>query len=403
MTNRTCPLPCCRSSNSSAVLKTALTVSATATAACWQAVLNTAARLPFSLSCFASASWLLVEVLGQDFFPNVDAGQFLLHMRARTGTRIEETARLADQITQAIRREIPPDELGGMLDNIGIPNSSINLSYNTSGVIGPARCGHSGSLKPGHAPTENYVRQLREQLNREFPGTMFYFLPADIVSQTLNFGLPAPFDIQIVGRDLASQPRHRRAARGANQAHSRRRGRARAAAGQLAAIPHHRGPRQGGGNGADGTERRQFRAARLERQQPGAAGLLAGPKVGIQYLINVRAPEYAMDSLQQLNAMPISAGPSGDSQRANSREPRHHRARERAAGRSRITTSCRSLTFTAAWTAAISAACCTTSSRWSKRSRKNCRAAAASSCAARPKRCAPAISISASGWSARWC
>ena len=97
-------------------------------------------RKPFAIFflLFCAASWLLTQVLGQDFFPTVDAGQFLLHIRARTGTRIEETERLADQINHAIRAEIPPRELAGILDNIGIPNSSINLSYNTSGVIGPA-------------------------------------------------------------------------------------------------------------------------------------------------------------------------------------------------------------------------------------------------------------------------
>ncbi len=160
-------------------------------------------RRPFALiflaGCFGS--WLLTLALGQDFFPNVDAGQFMLHLRAATGTRIEETARLADRVTQTIVREIPAEELSGTLENIGIPNSSINLSYNTSGVIGPADADILVSLKPGHAPTEQYVRQLRAQLNREFPGTIFYFLPADIVSQTLNFGLPAPFDIQLVGKD----------------------------------------------------------------------------------------------------------------------------------------------------------------------------------------------------------
>ncbi len=132
-------------------------------------------------------SWLLVTQLGEDFFPSVDAGQFMLHVRARTGTRMEETIRLASQIDAAIRREIPASEIHGIMDNIGIPNSSINLSYNTSGVIGPGDADILVSLNHGHAPTENYVRQLREVLNREFPGNMFYFLPADIVSQTLEF------------------------------------------------------------------------------------------------------------------------------------------------------------------------------------------------------------------------
>src|ERR1039457_2997967 len=160
-------------------------------------------RRPFIIFflAFCVGSWLLTETLGRNFFPSVDTGQFLLHLRAPTGTRIEETERLAGEVNSVIHEEVPADQLGGILDNIGIPNSSINLSYNTSGVIGAGDVDILVSLKPGHAPTADYVRRLRTRLNREFPGTMFYFLPADIVSQTLNFSLPAPFDVQIVGRD----------------------------------------------------------------------------------------------------------------------------------------------------------------------------------------------------------
>ena len=220
-------------------LNPALTVSVPVTGPCSPVVLSIASHLPSVFLAFCAASWLLTQTLGQDFFPAVDAGQFLLHLRARTGTRIEETERLTDQVNQVIHSEIPARELGGILDNIGIPNSSINLSYNTSGVIGPGDADMLVSLKPGHAPTENHVRRLRERLNREFPGTLFYFLPADIVSQTLNFGLPAPFDVQIVGRDQAEEPRHGRAPGRPDQKNSRRRRRAGAAAGQLAAIPNY--------------------------------------------------------------------------------------------------------------------------------------------------------------------
>src|SRR6185312_4767064 len=122
---------------------------------------------------FCAGSWLLTQVLGRDFFPAVDAGQFMLHVRAHTGTRIEEVQRLTDEIDQSIRAEVPADELEGILNNTGIPNSYINLSYNTSGVIGPADADVLVSLKPGHAPTEKYVRRLRERLNREYPGVMF--------------------------------------------------------------------------------------------------------------------------------------------------------------------------------------------------------------------------------------
>src|SRR5260370_1304296 len=150
---------------------------------------------------FCVASWLLVPFLGQDFFPTVDAGTFRLHVRAPTGTRIEQSAKLVDEVETAIRRQIPAKELEGMIDNIGLPVSGINLTYNDSGVSGPADADILVSLKAGHKPTGNYVHDLRLSLNRDFPGVVFYFLPADIVSETINFGLPAPYDIQVVGRN----------------------------------------------------------------------------------------------------------------------------------------------------------------------------------------------------------
>jgi len=270
-------------------------------------------RRPFALFflAFCVASLLLTLALGRDFFPAVDGGQFLLHIRARTGTRIEETERLADQVNGAIHRAIPARDLGGILDNIGIPNSSINLSYNTSGVIGPGDADILVQLKPGHAPTENYVRKLRGSLNREFPGTMIYFLPADIVSQTLNFGLPAPFDIQLVGRNQAGN--HAVAVQLAER---------------IKKVPgavdvHVQQP----------DDWPQFRIA-VDRSKAADLGLteqnvansvllsLSGssqvtpafwlnPAVGVQYAINVRAPEYEVNSLQQLNALPISTDVPG--------------------------------------------------------------------------------------------
>jgi multidrug efflux pump subunit AcrB len=267
-------------------------------------------RKPFALGFlgFCLASWLLTLVLGRDFFPSVDAGQFLLHLRARTGTRIEETERLADQMNQAIRRQIPAREIGGILDNIGIPNSSINLSYNTSGVIGPGDADILVQLKPGHAPTEGYVRKLRASLNREFPGTLIYFLPADIVSQTLNFGLPAPYDVQVVGRNVAAN--HTIAERLADE---------------IKKVPGAVDVRVQQPN-----DWAQFKIS-IDRSKAADLGLteqnvansvllsLSGssvvtpaywldPSVGIEYLINVRAPEYVMNSVQQLETMPISAG-----------------------------------------------------------------------------------------------
>ncbi len=149
-----------------------------------------------------AASFLLIPWLGRDFFPVTDAGQFNLHFRAKTGTRIEETARLGDLIETSMREAIPPSELASIIDNIGLPYSSINTAYSNSAPIGTMDADVLVTLKPGHRPSDFYVHELRRKLPREFPGVAFYFLPADIVSQILNFGLPAPIDIQVSGPNL---------------------------------------------------------------------------------------------------------------------------------------------------------------------------------------------------------
>ena len=153
----------------------------------------------FLLCC---STFLLVPFLGQDFFPSTDTGQFKLHVRAKTGTRIEEAARLFDQIDNAIRRQIPAHELQSVIDNIGLPYSQMNLSYSNSGQIGSADGDIMVSLNEKHRPTDEYVRLLRASLPKQFPGATFYMLPADIVTQILNFGLPAPIDIQITGNNV---------------------------------------------------------------------------------------------------------------------------------------------------------------------------------------------------------
>ncbi len=137
---------------------------------------------------FCVLSGGLVFFLGRDFFPSVDAGQFRLHLRGRAGLRIEETARLVDQVDQQIRQEVPSQEINTVLDNIGLPYSSINLSYSNAGTIGTSDAEILVSLKDGHRPTEEYVHRLREDLPKDFPGVEFFFQPADIVSQILNFG-----------------------------------------------------------------------------------------------------------------------------------------------------------------------------------------------------------------------
>jgi multidrug efflux pump subunit AcrB len=142
--------------------------------------------------------------LGQDFFPSVDSGQILLHVRARTGLRIEQTAALCDAIEATIRQSIPSSELTSVVDNIGVPYSGINLAYSTSAPIGPSDADIYVTLGPKHHPTANYVSMLRHKLNALYPSTTFAFLPADINSQILNFGLPSPLDIQISGPNVAA-------------------------------------------------------------------------------------------------------------------------------------------------------------------------------------------------------
>ena len=260
---------------------------------------------------FCIGSWLLVPLLGQDFFPTVDAGMFELHARARTGTRIESTAELIDRIEAAIRREVSAKDFQGALDNIGLPVSGINISYDNSGTIGSADANILVSLNPGHRPTSEYVRNLRLQLNREFPGITFYFLPADIVTQTLNFGLPAPIDIQIFGHDQAGN---------------------RQIAEQLAEkIRHVPGAVDVRVQQPDDEPDLQFaidriKAAELGLTEQNVAGAVllsltgssqvqptywVDPRVGIQYLVNVMAPQYRMDSLPDINSMPVNASMPG--------------------------------------------------------------------------------------------
>ena len=260
---------------------------------------------------FCVCSWLLVPFLGQDFFPSVDAGTFRLHVRAHTGTRLEETAVLIDRVEESIRREIPAKELQGIIDNLGIPISGINLSYNDSGTAGPADADIMVSLNTGHRPTADYVRNLRLALNRDFPGVTFYFLPADIVSQTINFGLPAPYDIQVLGRDLA--------------------GNQKVAANIAEKLRHVRGAVDVRVQQPGNLQRLEFAIDRTKASELGlserdvASSVLLSlsgsgqvqpaywldSSIGVQYLLNIRAPEYRMTSLSDLNSMPVSAGIPG--------------------------------------------------------------------------------------------
>jgi CzcA family heavy metal efflux pump len=263
----------------------------------------------FFAGCLASLV-ILVPFLGQDFFPAVDSGQFKLHMRARTGTRIEETARLADLVEQYIRQQIPQGEIGSIIDNIGLPYSSINLSYSNSAPIGTSDADVLVTLNENHRPTDEYVHDLRLKLAQQFPGVTFAFLPADMVSQILNFGLPSPIDIQIVGNNLQA---NRQFADGLLE--------------RLRYIP----------GTADLRIQQAFdqpylhiNVDRTRAQQVGftqrdvATNLLISlsgsfqtsptfwldPKNGVSYSIAAQTPQYRVDSLQALENIPVS-GPTG--------------------------------------------------------------------------------------------
>jgi len=151
-----------------------------------------------------TCSFLLIPFLGQNFFPSSDTGSFILHLRAKSGIRIEETARLCDLVEQNIRKTVPAAEVDNILDNIGLPYSTLNFQHATSGLIGAGDADILVSLKKDHRPTAEYMAILRTSLARDFPGVIFYFLPSDIVTQILNFGLPAPIDVQFEGADLVN-------------------------------------------------------------------------------------------------------------------------------------------------------------------------------------------------------
>jgi multidrug efflux pump subunit AcrB len=270
-------------------------------------------RVPFAaiFLLFCLGSMLLVPQLGQDFFPSVDAGQFRLHLRARSGTRIEETAKLVDQVEAAVRREIPAEDFRGMLDNIGIPASSINLSYNDSGLIGTGDADILVSLRPKHRPTAGYVDRLRVRLNREFPGITFYFLPADIVSQSINFGLPAPFDIQLAGRN---QEKNREVAARLADKIRQVPGAVDVRVQQPADLPKLEVAIDRTRASAMGlAERDVANSVLLGLSGSGQVSPVywIDPRVGLQYLVNIRVPEHRMDSLAALNSIPINASQPG--------------------------------------------------------------------------------------------
>ncbi len=266
--------------------------------------------LAFLLLCVASVA--LLPLLGRDFFPSVDSGQIRLHLRARSGTRIEETAQLVEKVEQSIRKLIPERDLDGILDNIGIPNSGISLSYSNNGLLGTGDSDILISLKHGHAPTADYERQMRHQLLREFPSTLFYFLPADIISQTLNFGLPAPFDIQIRGRD---QNGNRLVAAKLADRIRNIPGMVDVRIQQPSDLPRLQ----------INVDRERASLMDLSEKDVANSVLLSlsgsgqvqpvywlNPKIGVQYLVNFRASEAVMDSLSALEGIPITRNTAGE-------------------------------------------------------------------------------------------
>ena len=260
---------------------------------------------------FCIGTWLLIPKLGQDFFPSVDAGQFRLHVRAPGGTRIEETTRLVDRIESEIREEIPAGEISGILDNIGLPFGGVPLTYIDNGLTGSGDGDILVSLNPDHRPTDGYVRRLRVRLNRDFPGTTFYFLPADIVNQTINFGLPAPFDIQIVG-----QQRDKSRAIAAKLAEKIRRvpGAVDVRVQQPSDQPEiHFAVNRGKASQMGLSERDVANSVlvSLSGSSQVQPNYWLNPKNGIQYLVNIRVPEHPMDSIPAINSIPVNINQPG--------------------------------------------------------------------------------------------
>ncbi len=267
---------------------------------------------------FCVLSGGLVFFLGRDFFPSVDAGQFRLHLRGRAGLRIEETARLVDQVDQQIRQEVPSQEINTVLDNIGLPYSSINLSYSNAGTIGTSDAEILVSLKDGHRPTEEYVHRLREDLPKDFPGVEFFFQPADIVSQILNFGQPSPIDVQLSGQNytqnyaIAQQIANRlRHVSGAVDVHVQ----------QLMSNPTlHLDVDRVRAEQVGLTERdvAQNLLVSLSSSFQTAPTFWLNPKNGVTYSLAVQSPQYRIDSLQALMNTPINgAGASSPQVLAN--------------------------------------------------------------------------------------
>jgi len=250
---------------------------------------------------------VLTPWLGQDFFPAVDSGQFKIHLRAHTGTRIEETAALCDHVEDTIRQVIPRDELVTILDNIGLPYSSLNMSYSTSAPVGPSDADIQVQLTAKHHPTEAYVQKLRRVLARDYPGVEFYELPVDIVTQILDFGTPSPIDVQVTGPDLYDN--RALAARMLNQIRYKP-GVVDARIQQPFNYP----------DWTVAVDRTRAQEVGLTQQNVAQSLLVAlsgsfqttpqfflDPRNGVSYSIAVQEPQYRIDNLAELRSLPVTS------------------------------------------------------------------------------------------------
>jgi CzcA family heavy metal efflux pump len=256
---------------------------------------------------FFAGSFCLLPLIGQDFFPTVDAGQFRLHVRAPAGTRIEETERRFFQVEQVIRETVPANELELTLDNIGLPAGGVNLAFSDSATIGSADGEILVALKEDHGPTAEYVKRLRATLNKRFPDMVFFFQPADIVSQILNFGLPAPIDLQVVGRDkgnyaIAQQIAQQvKAVQGAADVHVH----------QVRDAPEidiNVNRERAQELGLTQRDIANNLLTSLSSSGQGQPNYWLDPKNGVSYLVAAQTPMYRIDSVEALQNTPLVAG-----------------------------------------------------------------------------------------------